>query len=366
MKKNIILVFLLTLLYSCNINQTAKTKIGVDLPLTGGAAIYGDAIKKGIELAYSESNLKKSIEIVYEDNKGEAKSAVSAMYKLLDENCKVVIGGAMSSNASAIVPISSGQEIPLISPGASTPSLDSASLYFLRLWPSDTYDGKIMAKFIVKELGIKKVGIFYVHLEYGVGIKNVFNQEVKKYGGQILFSDSYDQGSTDFRTQIEKIKKSGIEALFLPGYTQELSILLNQINVIGLKVKLFGTSSFHDSKLLDLTGDVLKGAYFSYPVLDLDTTNVTINEFIKNYYNKYHKQPDIWAALGFDCFKLIDRTLKEGAKSSIEINKKLHNIKNYSGVSGIISFDKFGNVQKKLAIFKINHEKKIIFLKKNE
>jgi branched-chain amino acid transport system substrate-binding protein len=130
---------------SCQNKQTIR--VGVLLPLTGDIAVYGNAIKNGIELAYEESPIKETLKLIIEDDKGETKSAITAFNKLLSDNADVVIGGAMSSAAAAIAPIAQQEKTTLISPTATLPSLSNVGNYFFRLWPSDDYDGSIIANY---------------------------------------------------------------------------------------------------------------------------------------------------------------------------------------------------------------------------
>ncbi len=357
MKKIVYYLIIGFLLVSCNQGNKNKIRIGVIAPLTGGAAIYGQAIKNGINLAYSESTIKDKVELIYEDNKGETKMGVSAMNKLVNSNVDIVIGGAMSSIAFAIAPISKAYKIPLLSPGGSSPKLDNAGKYFFRLWPSDTYDGKIMGELVTKRLSIKNIAVFYVNLEYGVGIKNVFEKTVIKNGGKIVYSDAYSQGATDFRSQLQKIKESNAKALFLPGYFAELSIILKQMKEMNMKIQILGTSSFHDKKLLDLDGDILEGAIFSFPSFDLNSKDTIIKKFSQRFFNKYKIKADIWAALGYDCYKVIEKTILNGATGPESIKNELYKIEDFPGVAGTFSFDKNGNVLKKLSILIIKNKK---------
>ena len=353
MKKLVYYLLIGLFLISCNQENKEKIKIGVIAPLTGGAAIYGEAIENGINLAYSESNFKNMITLIYEDNKGDNKTAVTVMNKLINDKVDVVIGGAMSSIASAIAPISKSNKIPLLSPGGSAPSLDNAGEYFFRLWPSDSYDGKVMGELVTKKLDIKNVAVFYVNLEYGVGIKNVFEKTVIDNGGKIVYSDAYSQESKDFRSQLQKIKESKAKALFLPGYFEELSIILKQMKELNLNIQLLGTSSFHDEKLLELSGNMLDGAIFSFPSFDINSKEQIVRIFSKKFNSAYNIKADVWSALGYDCFKAIEKTILNGASGQESIKNELYKIKDFPGVAGTFSFDKNGNVIKTLTIYYI-------------
>lgn len=366
MKKRIVVFAIIVLLAFVRCNSRGKNqsdlseekdvvKIGAILPLTGDAAIYGQSMRNGLQLAFDESIIKNSIQLLLEDDMGKNLQATNAGQLLLNKHVNVIIGGAQSKTADVLIPIIIKNEIPLISPGASSVDFDKISPFFFRLWPSDSYDGKIMADLIVKKLNIRDIAVFYTNSKYGEGIKKVFEDIVKRNDGNIVFSEPFTEGVKDFRTQILKIKQSGAKAVFLPGYFAEVSIILKQMKELNIDIKILGTSSFHDEKLIDYLGETMNGVIFSFPEFDIESENNVIKEFSIKYTTRYNMKPDIWAALTYDCFKVIEKALINGAKSPKEIQKKLLMIRDFPGVSGIFSFDEDGNVVKSFYILTVKN-----------
>jgi branched-chain amino acid transport system substrate-binding protein len=338
-------------------NQKAIVKIGAILPLTGDASVYGKAIKNGIDLAYNESPIKDRIQIIYEDDAGQAQTGVTAINKLAEQNVNVIVGGAMSSVAAAIAPISKDKKITLLSPTATLPSLTNAGEYFFRLWPSDNYDGEIMANHAYNSLGIKKVAVLYVNLDYGVGINQVFTDKFKGLGGSVVYDDGYAQGATDFRTQLQKVKESGAEALFLPGYYQEIANILKQAKELNLKIQILSVNSFYDPKLLEIAGPVAEGAIFTYPTFDNESKDAVTSKFVEKYNAAYNEKPDAFAAQGYDSFKVIESLIQAGNTDNEAIKNALSKVQNFEGVAGKFSFDENGDVIKDLRIMTVKNGK---------
>jgi branched-chain amino acid transport system substrate-binding protein len=347
-------------------------KIGAVLPLTGDAAVYGKAIKDGIDLALSEVNTKggvkgRRIEVIYEDDQGKATIGVSATQKLIaQDKVPVIIGGAMSSVCAAIGPICQRNKVVLLSPTASAPSLRKIGNYLFFLWPSDNYDGKIMAEFAYKELGIRSVAILYVNLEYGKGIEAVFRHEFEKLGGKVVASEAYAQGATDFRAQLSKIKALSPDALYLPGYYKELAGILKQARQLGLKTKILSVNSFYDPKLLQIAGDSAEGAIFTYPMYDPKNKDAVTRKFVDAFKKKYGKEPDIFAAQGYDALNLVALAISKGGFTAEAIREELSKVKNYPGVGGTISFDKNGDVIKPLRLLTVRKGRFEPFAKEGE
>jgi len=99
MKKYLFLVIALFLLAGCQTGEKDYITIGVILPLTGDAAIYGQAMKNGIDLAYHNSKIKDNIKLVYEDDLGDNLGALNAGHIMLNRKADVVIGGSQSKTA---------------------------------------------------------------------------------------------------------------------------------------------------------------------------------------------------------------------------------------------------------------------------
>jgi len=339
-----------------------KIKVGVLLPLTGDIAVYGNAIKNGIDLALDESDIKEYIRLIVEDDQGETKTATTVFNKMLLQKVDIVIGGAMSSVAATLVPIAQKEKITLLSPTATLPSLTNSGKYFFRIWPSDNYDGYIIANYASNIMRIQKAAVLYVNLDYGVGVTKVFSDEFEKKGGQIVFSEGFAQGTTDFRTQLTKIRNSNPEVLFIPGYYQEISLILRQMKDMSLNIQILGVNSFFDERLIQLAGEQAEGIIFTYPSYDSDSDDKNIQAFVKNYSSKYRNTPDAFAAHGYDCMKIIEYAIKLLKKKNETVTREtlrdeIANIRDFDGVSGKFSFDENGDVVKDMRFITVKNGK---------
>jgi branched-chain amino acid transport system substrate-binding protein len=351
----------LPLLLSCRKQESSTVRVGVILPLTGDAAVYGKALKNGIELALSEDSASSQpkVALIYEDDQGQASQAVSAAHRLIDiEKVPAIIGGAMSSTAEAIIPICDLAHVVLLSPTATKPSLTRVGSYFLRLWPSDDYDGKVMAETAYHKLGLKRVNILYVNVAYGVGITEVFAREFEQLGGIVVSKDGYAQGTTDFRTLLTKIQAADPEAIYLPGYVSEVTQVLKQATELGIKARFLGVNSLYDPKLIEIAGNAAEGAVFTYPTFDVTSTEPLVARFITAYKTKYGSEPDAFAAQGFDSFRILAKvlgTLHQEAIEGAALLRALHFLGRFEGAGGTFAFDERGDVEKPLRLLTVRN-----------
>jgi len=301
-----------------------------------------------------------SIKLIVEDDQGNTRTGTTVFNKLLLQNVDIIIGGAMSSVAAALAPIAQQEQVTLLSPTATLPSLTNSGKYFFRIWPSDNYDGHIIADYAANVLKVKNAAILYVNLDYGVGVKNVFVEEFKNKGGEIVFSEGFDQGTTDFRTQLVRIRNNNPEVLFIPGYYQEVANILRQMKDLNLKIQILGVNSFYDERLIQLAGEQTEGIIFTYPSYDSNSDDETIQAFVRNYSARFRNTPDAFAAHGYDCMKIIEYAIKQLKKNNESITREtlrneISKIRNFNGVSGKFSFDENGDVVKSMRFMTVRN-----------
>lgn len=333
-------------------------QIGAALPLTGDAAVYGQAIKNGMELAASQDQARApKITIDYEDDRGLPGSAISAVRRLIDiDHAPAIIAGAMSSTAEPVIPVADRAKVVLLSPTATKPSLTQISSYFFRLWPSDDYDGKIMAEAAYKKLGIRRVAILYINVAYGVGITQVFTRDFRELGGIVVASEGYRQGATDFRTMLAKIAAQHPDAIYLPGYVAEIGNILRQARELDIRVRFIGVNSLYDPNLIKIAGDAAEGAVFTYPTFDVASGDPTVRNFVTAFRSKFGHDPDAFAAQGYDAYRVVRLALgRASAFTGPEIRDALHLIGHYSGPGGTFEFDAHGDVAKPLRLMTVRN-----------
>lgn len=335
-------------------------KIGAILPLTGDYALYGEKMKNsidlGVELRESESNIN-NIELIYEDDQGDPKTSVSSFNKLTsDESIQVIIGGIASPLALPIAPLSKEKEVVLFSPAASAPSLSNSSPFFFRNWPPDNYEGEVMAELAYDDLDLRNISILYVNNDWGIGLFEVFSDRFEELGGKILYSESFEEGTTDVRTQLLKIKNSESDAIYCPGYLKELIVITKQIKEMGIDISILSSSGFYDPEIITMGGKSVEGTIFPIPIYDPEKTQKEhVKEFVNIYEDKYGEKPDIWAAQAFDAINIILDAFENGNYSSDKIREYILGLKDYPGVSGKTTFLESGDVVKPLRIMQVKN-----------
>jgi len=337
---------------------TEKIKIGVILPLTGDGASLGEDCKNGIELAVDIFNLKgyidgKKIVVSYEDSEGKPDLAVNALHKFITQGIRIVIGDLFSSPTLAMAPIADKNEILLFSPGASSPKLSGISKYFFRNYPSDNYEGKLIAEYIYQQ-GIKRTAILYPNNDYGVGLKDVFKGKYEYLGGRIVFNEGYDENSTDFRTSLAKIQTEKPEALYLPGYYSSIARITRQIKELGIKIRLFSNIGVEDPKIFELAGNAAYDLVYTAPAIDFKSNAPAIKDFVEKFKQRFGREPGFPSAHGYDSINFLMQSMLKSQRSEPDSIAKVLLDMEFDGVTGSrIKFQASGDVIKPFYIKKI-------------
>lgn len=351
----IILASFLILSLGCGKKDEGVIKIGVILPLTGELAEPGNQALNGIELAldlYNKGEGTKHVKIITEDSKGNPADGVSAINKLINvDNVKLILGDLTSSVTLAIAPIAERNKIVVLAPGASSPDVREAGDYIFRNWASDNFDGEILAKFAFRKLRKKHAAVIFVNNEYGTGLSNAFELTFESMGGEVILNEKYDQGSSDFRAILSKLRANNlIDCIFLPGHPRENGFLVRQIREMGLNQTIVSNLSVESPDFFTIAKESSKGIFFSTPAFGASLEDENITYFFERYQNKFGSKPDVVAGHGYDAANILIHALRLCDFREELVKEQLYQITDFPGVTGKTSFDTYGDVSKPMMI----------------
>jgi branched-chain amino acid transport system substrate-binding protein len=273
----------------------------------------------------------------------------------------VVIGDAVSSVTLAIAPLANKNKVVVLSPLSSAPEITNAGDYVFRNVPSDFFGGKVAAFFAVRHQQWKSLAILSVNNDFGVGLKKGFSDEVSKLGGKIVAAEAYEPSSTDFRTQLVKIKDSSPDAIFMIGYREVAGILI-QAKELGVNVKFLGTGLLEFPKLIELAKGAAEGVYFTQLQYTPDSSDPMTKTFVEEFKNHYNTEANIIAAYGYDAMKVLAFAMERSDLNPESIKNELYKVKEFKGVTGKITFDKNGDVIQPMGVKTVQNGKFVWFL----
>jgi branched-chain amino acid transport system substrate-binding protein len=320
-------------------------KIGFIGPLTGDVANFGQNAKAAVELAVDRINSErgingKKLEVIYEDGKCDPKEATNVVNKLVNiDKVSIIVGGLCSGETLAAAPIVEQSKVVLLSYCSSNPNITNAGDYVFRDFPSDNFQGKYGAEFVFKKIGAKKTALLYCLNDWCTGLKDVFKGEYKKLGGEIVLEEGFEVSNRDFRTIFAKVKKANPDLVYLPSMTEAAITALKQAKELGLNVKFLGGDAWDDPKIVKEAGEAAENIMYSVysPALPEDFKALMEKKTGSNVIIQCSPP-------AYDATMIIANTMKKVGTDSTKIKDELYKVKNYKGVSGMIGFDKNGDL----------------------
>jgi len=338
--------------------------IGGNLELTGQVGSYGSSINDGAKLAIAEINEAGGIngkKIRYEviDNRSENAEAVAAMTKLITEHKAVaVVAPATSGNATAIAELAAKNKVPIVT-GSGTAETVTVALdgkvneYSFRTCFIDPFQGIVAANFASGDLKAKNVAIYSdSSSDYAKGLAASFEEQIKKNGGNVVIHENYVAKDVDFKATLTNIKGENPDFIFIPGYYEEVGLIVKQARELGLDMPLMGADGWDSPKLIDLAGkDALNNTYITNHYSSGDP-DAKIQDFVKAFEEEYGSAPNAFHALGYDTVYFIADAIERAGDdvTGEAIQKALAATKDLSLVTGTFTIDEKHNPIKSASV----------------
>jgi branched-chain amino acid transport system substrate-binding protein len=334
-------------------------RIGCITPLTGEGATYGAATKRGLDLAVEKVNSAggvngKKIEVIYEDDQMNPRTATSAIQKLISiDKVPVIIGAFGSSITLAIAPIAEKSRVVLFTASSTADAIKDAGDYIFRNVPPNSAQGKTAAEFARSSLKAQSACIFHMNNDYGVSLTTSFRSTFEGSGGKILSIETYNPGAIDFRAQLTKIRSLRPDIIFYPGHYQESGLILKQARELGITATFVGGDGSYSPELIKVAGPAAEGSYYTLMAMGFGISDQQIHTFTSDFQKKYAQEPDVYSAYAYDALMIVVGAIRAGGYTADGIKGALYSTKNFKGVTGVTRFDAYGEVDKPFGVYKV-------------
>jgi branched-chain amino acid transport system substrate-binding protein len=341
-------------------DTVAPIKVGLDLPFSDAMGPMGKGVMDGVNLRVEEINQAggingRKIVLVTEDNKGDKTAVRNAFKKLVQDGVVAVIGPIKSTNALAVKMDADGARVPLITPTATNDKVTENSSFIVRACYADSFQGLLVAEYALKDLGCKKAAtLIDMNSDYSKGLTATFKKQFEAGGGKVVAEPGYQQKDTDFGSQLARIKDSGAEILFVPGYPPELPLIIKQARVVGLTCRLCGADGWDNPAVLDQAGDNIEGCFYVAGFSPQDPRPI-VQQFVANMTKSTGRSPGTFEALGYDSMLLLEAGLRKTVEPEA-LAKALRELKDIDAVSGRITITPAGDAVKSAVVLKATRQ----------
>lgn len=293
----------------------AAIKIGGIGPLTGGAAIYGNAVKNGTELAVEEINAQGGLqfELNFQDDENDPEKSLNAYNNLKDWGMQALLGTVTTQPCLTVAPETAADNMFLLTPSASAADVIKEDNAF-QVCFTDPNQGVASADYIADNGLATKIAIIYDSSDaYSSGVHDTFKEEAATKGLEIVADEAFTaDNKTDFSVQVQKAKSSGAELVFLPIYYSEANLIIQEMNKQGCTASVFGCDGLDG--LLTIEGadtSLFEGVMLLTPFA-ADAQDEKTQDFVSKYEEKYGETPNQFAADAYDGVYAILAACEQG------------------------------------------------------
>ena len=322
--------------------------IGLDLALTGKYADpYGLPMQRGFELARDELNQLGGPQITFitEDDQSTVEGAVKAFSKLIHQHGVSIIAGlAVSRLGAQAFPIAQENGVVCLSPVSSAAGLSAIGDFVFRISLATDVQTPIGVRITQEKLGYQKVALIYDDADvYSTSSNEELEKVLAASGVEILITETFQGGDTDFSAQLTRIMEANPDALFISALSIEIAGILAQRREIGMPDSVRFIISDLTGDEVETAGDAAEGAiaFIGWTVMADTPGN---QAFVQNYRAKYGIEPEPWAAQSYVAlYILVEAILEAQSTEATAVRDVMANIMNLDTILGQFSFNADGD-----------------------
>ncbi|MBQ2274118.1 MAG: ABC transporter substrate-binding protein [Clostridia bacterium] len=301
-------------------------KLGGIGPISGAAAVYGQAVQRGAEIAVEEINALDGLKFEFkmQDDEHDAEKSVNAYNSLKDWGMQILVGSVTTQPCIAVSTESNADNIFELTPSASStdvlggqPDADGNVTIqrknnVFQMCFTDPNQGIASAQYIFDQKLGEKIGVIYNSADaYSKGIYQKFMSKAKELGLNVVAEEAFaSDDNADFNAQLTAIKAKGADLIFMPIYYTPASLILAQAAQMQYDVDFFGVDGLDG--LLGVEGfdtKLAEGVMLLTP-FTADAEDEKTQNFVKKYKEKYGEVPNQFAADAYDCVYAIYEACK--------------------------------------------------------
>ena len=296
-------------------------RLGLIGPMTGDNANYGTSTRDGAQIAVDEINEAGGVNgytfvLDTQDSQGDPDSAVSAYGKLMDSGMNVSLGCVLSGEAQSVITAAVEDGILIVTPTSSAVACIEGNPNAFRVCFNDAAQGTASADYIADNNLGTKIAVFYQSdIDYSAGLYETFAAEAAVKGLEIVEEQTFTAGSnTDFSTQINAIRDSGCELVFLPIYAAEAATFLTQAAGKLDGVTYFGCDGLDGIQTKISDTSLIEGLMMLTPFA-ADAEDAATQSFVEKYVPVHGTEPDQFAADGYDAVYIVKAAMEQCGKT---------------------------------------------------
>ena len=286
-------------------------------PITGDAAIYGQAVMNGCQIAVDEINAAggvngAQIQFKFEDDVADGETAVNAYNSLMDWGMQVLVGPVTTGSAISVSAKVYEERVFALTPSASSPDVTAGKDNMFQLCFTDPNQGSGSAVYMGANMPGAKVAVIYRNDDaYSQGIRDTFVTEAANQGIEVVYEGTFTKDTaTDFSVQLTAAQSAGADTVFLPIYYQPASVILTQAAAMNYAPTFFGVDGMDGILTMEGFDTSLAEGVMLLTPFSADAADERTQNFVKAYQAAYGDIPNQFAADAYDGVYIMKAALE--------------------------------------------------------
>ncbi len=330
--------------------------IGVLAPLNSGVPAAARAAVQGATLAAEEVNAAGGIggapiSLLVADDRGSAEEAAKLLEQLVARKVLAVVGPLTDATAIAVAPIAERAKVVVISPGA-TGTIPYAGSSFFRTALTAESQARALAEFVVRTKRARRVSLIQDGNEYGTLVALAFSQRIHALGGEVVGTRYYRDGDVTFERHATGVVADGADAVFIAGYPDEGAPILVALRARGVRAVIVGSDALYSPDLLFRAKEAAADLYVPAG-FNMTEPLPAVQKFVAAYRKRFNEAPDHYAAQSYDAVKMVVAAVRRSGRDGAAIRTSLQGLRRFPGVTGEITFDRWGAPDRSVAIVQV-------------
>ena len=290
-------------------------KVGTIGPLSGDAAIYGQAVANGAKIAVDEINAAGGaiqFELQSQDDEADGEKSVNAYNTLMDWGMQVMVGPTTTGASIAVSAQANADRTFMLTPSASSVDVIDGKDNVFQVCFTDPNQGVASADYISANMAGAKVAVIYRNDDaYSQGIRDTFVSQAKANNLDVVYEGTFTADTaTDFSVQLTAAQAAGADTVFLPIYYQPASVILTQAAAMNYAPTFFGVDGMDGILTMEGFDTSLAEGVMLLTPFSADAADERTQNFVKAYQAAYGDVPNQFAADAYDGVYIMKAALE--------------------------------------------------------
>lgn len=301
---------------SCT-SAAAQIKIGIAEALTGNAAQYGVAIRKGFELAAGEIASSggingQKLDFVIEDEQGKKEEAINVFKKLIfQDKVLMLFGPTLSNSAQSSDPVAQAAKVVVFGTSNTADGITSIGNYVFRNSVTEADILPVTLKVAAQKTGFKKVAVLYGNDDiFTRSSYDNFKKALQDLKIAVTTTETFAKGDVDFKPQLTKIKGTNPDAIVLSALVAEGAPIMVQARQLGITLPFVGGNGMNSPRVFELAREHSNNLWVGSP-WSLENSAPENKRFVAAYQKSYGALPDQFAAQAYDAMSIAAQAMRK-------------------------------------------------------